>query len=46
MNPLAIGFVLSCIRGVSVYWRLFWIMEIQLAIAVALNMLVEKCKDE
>lgn len=46
LNPLAIGFVSNNITGVSVYWRLFWIMEIPLAIAVALNMLVEKCKDE
>ena len=44
LNPLFCDFVSRHITGIVVYWRLYWIMPMELIIAVALAVIIESRK--
>lgn len=46
LNPLFAEVISEKITGVSVYWRLFWLLEIPLVIGVAISSIAGKCREE
>lgn len=41
LNPLLSGFVSKNITGVPVYWRLYWIIPVQITIAAAMSLVFD-----